>query len=114
MIRVRVNGKPGKVEAFLVWGHAHSAAYGEDLVCAAVSAVATTALKGLIKKACGSVRYCVLPQGLIYCRLSAGMTETAARDAQVIVEVMLLGLEAIRNAHPKNISVKWALSGNMD
>ena len=100
MIKVRVKGKPGRIEGFMLWGHARHAPHGADIVCAGVSAVVTTALLGLAKVAAGGFRYRILPQGLVYCRIEeARMTRAKARDAQVILDVMLLGLAAIKQSH---------------
>ncbi|MEL7622150.1 MAG: ribosomal-processing cysteine protease Prp [Clostridiales bacterium] len=99
MIRVRIKGSSHKIEGFSVWGHAGFAAYGQDVVCAGVSAVATTALLGLTELLAEDVCYRILPQGLIYCRLAKTLSPDKARDAQVILATMVLGLEAIRRDH---------------
>jgi uncharacterized protein YsxB (DUF464 family) len=99
MIRIRVKGSPRRIEGFLIWGHAGAAPYGYDVVCAGVSAVATTALLGLKALLPADIHYRILPQGLIYCRLAAALPAEKARDTQVILATMVLGLEAIRRDH---------------
>ena len=99
MIRIRVKGKPGQIEGFLIWGHARFASYGNDIVCAGVSAVALSALIGLSAQIPGSIRYRILPQGLIGCRVAKGLPEKEARDTQLILTVMVHGLKAIRRSH---------------
>lgn len=99
MIRVRVKGNPDRIEGFTVWGHARFARRGTDVVCAGVSAVATTALIGLTSLVPGSARYRVLPQGLIYCRLKEDLPPDKAREAQAILKTMTLGLLAIREEY---------------
>ena len=83
----------------MIWGHARTAPYGQDVVCAGVSAVATTALIGLTERFPEHVRYRILPQGLIQCRVSDGLTEDEAKVAHIILDTMVLGLEAIRQTY---------------
>ena len=102
MIRISVKGSPDKIEGFLIRGHAGFATPGRDIVCAGVSAVATAALLGLVKRYPEEVRWRILEQGLIYCRLSGRLAEDGpeARDAQVILDVMVLGLKSIQRQYP--------------
>ena len=107
MIRIRVKGGPGKIEGFLIWGHARYAPHGRDVVCAGVSAVATTALIGLRKRIPRNVRYRIIPGGLMYCRLFGELPDEAAGDAQTILDVMVLGLKAIRKSHQEYIEITY-------
>ena len=99
MIKIRIKGSPEHVEGFLIWGHARAGAYGEDIVCAGVSAIATSALMGLAKRMPEGVCYRILPTGLMYCRLSAGLEENEDWVAQIILSTMVQGLEAIKDKH---------------
>ena len=107
MIRIRIGGAPDKLEGFIIWGHARTAPYGEDIVCAGVSAVATTALIGMAKLIPGGVRYGISAQGLLYCKLAGTLPEGASRDAQTILTVMLLGLRAIRRNHRQAVHIAY-------
>ena len=95
MIRIRVKGRSGRVEGFMVWGHAQYAPKDRDVVCAGVSALATAAIIGLLRRAPGHIRYRIFQEGLIYCRLCGPLPRAAARDAQAILDTMVLGFEAI-------------------
>ena len=95
MIRIRINGEPGEVRGFLIWGHAGEAPYGEDIVCASVSALSTAALVGLTEMVPGSAKYRLLPEGLIYCRLERDIPKEDGMKAQAIVSTMVLGLAAV-------------------
>jgi len=99
MIRIRIKGVKGQIESFLIWGHARYARRGADIICAGVSAVATTAVMGLAESFPGKVYYSILPQGLIYCRLSDDFPEDRKNEAQAILAAMALGLKAIRRSH---------------
>ena len=107
MIRIRVKGRPDRIEGFLIWGHARYAPYGRDVVCAGVSAVATTALMWLVRRFPGDVRWAMLPQGLMYCRVSGGIQGDGAREAQAILEAMVLGLDEIRQKHTNSIDLAF-------
>ena len=86
MIRVSVKGTRENLRGFLIRGHAGFAEAGQDIVCAAVSALAATALLGL-------ERY--LPD----------LTEREAHDAQVILTVLLLGLEGVAEEYGRYIEL---------
>ena len=105
MIRVRIKGEAGNIKGFIVWGHAGYAPRGEDIVCAGVSAICTAAIISLAELFPGNTRYRVLTSGLMYCRLRGDMTDEGVRDAQLILKVMSLGLEAIRDSHREHIDI---------
>jgi len=107
MIRIRIKGDESRIEGFLIWGHAGFAPKGEDVVCAGVSAVATAALMGLLDRLPGLVRYRILSQGLIVCRLPRGLPPDPAAAAQLILKTMILGLEGIRRRHPDSIDFAY-------
>jgi len=107
MIRIRIKGSPEKIEGFMIWGHARFAPADKDVVCAGVSAVSTTALIGLTSLVPGSVHYRIMPQGLIYCRLTGNLPETGALEAQAILAAMALGLEAIRDCYSEYIDFAY-------
>ena len=91
----------------MVWGHARHCAYGFDIVCAAVSAVATTALLGLVRYTHGKVLFKVLPQGFVHCRLPGDLTGDEAADAAVILETMVDGLDSIRDIYKSRIDIAY-------
>jgi uncharacterized protein YsxB (DUF464 family) len=107
MIRVRIKGSPSDIEGFMIWGHAHYATQGADIVCSGVSAVATTAVIGLANRFPGAVRFRLLPQGLIYCRLADDFPDTGRSEAQAILSAVALGLEAILLSHEKYIDFAY-------
>jgi uncharacterized protein YsxB (DUF464 family) len=107
MIRIKIKGSPDRVEGFMIRGHARYAPGGEDVVCAGVSAIATTALLGLADYVPGYFRYSLLPQGLVYCRLSPVLPADRVSDAQVILQVMVLGLMAIRDIYKGYIDIAY-------
>jgi len=105
MIRIRIKGAAEKIEGFMVWGHAGYAPLGEDIICAGVSAICTSAMIGLAELFPENTRYCVLPSGFMYCRLRGSMTQADERDSQLILRVMLLGLKAARESRGEYIDL---------
>lgn len=94
----------GRIAAFQVEGHAGFAEAGTDVVCAAVSALAQTAVLGLehhlvtppaVEVADGPLR-CQLPD-----------LPVADRErAEVILRTMCLGLTAIAETYHKYLRIK--------
>jgi uncharacterized protein YsxB (DUF464 family) len=84
------NGRPA---GFEVTGHAGCSAYGRDIVCSAVSAIAQTALLGLTDVLGLPVRH-QSEAGRLYCG-TTGLSAAQSRDAALILNTMLAGLEAI-------------------
>lgn len=106
MIRVRIQrDTAGSITEFEVSGHAGAGPYGQDIVCAGVSAVVFTALQGLRQVA--GIPHQVKEReadGYVHCRLEAGSPEARER-AQVILETMVAGLRDMEKDYRKYIRV---------
>ena len=107
MIRVWIRGVPGSIKGFMIWGHARTAPWGEDVVCAGISAVAATALAGLILRTKGRTRVFLSTQGFMYCRIPDSLSQAQAREVKAILETMVLGLLLIRNNYKANIDIAF-------
>lgn len=101
MIKIKIfRQQDEKVSGFSVSGHSGTAEYGKDIICAAVSALAQTALLGLGKHLHRRLDYKVT-SGDLYMHL-----EDAADDlTEAILETMILGLIEIENINPKSVRV---------
>lgn len=99
MIKIQVRRGPQGVAEFRVTGHAGFADHGQDIVCAAVSALVQTALLGLEKVAdqpfAAEVR-----NGNVQCQLAEGGSDANVK-AQAILETMILGLSDIAKEYPR-------------
>lgn len=105
MITVTVlQGKSG-VRGYQVKGHAGYAEEGQDIVCAAVSVLAQTAVIGLEQFLPGMFLYKIGKNGCLECRLRPHLTAQQDHDAQVILVTMLRGLEAIRKEYGEFIEI---------
>lgn len=106
MIRIRVRGSRKQLRGFLIRGHAGFGKAGEDIVCAGVSALATTALYGLSRYLPGKFSFSRSEEGLLFCKLHIGLlTKQEAHDAQVIFTVLLLGLEGVAREYGRYVDL---------
>lgn len=104
MITVTVRrDEAGRVDGFRMQGHANFADYGEDIVCAAVSAIAQTAVQGLVRLTDANVEV-EQSSGWLLCELKDGTH--AGEAATAILETMLLGLGAIAGQYPRQVEIR--------
>lgn len=99
MIRAEVRRREGRIGSLQVLGHAGTAPYGQDLVCAAVSAVVQTALLGLA----------ALDPSAPAARVREGDVRWQGRTGdigQAILETCLIGLQDIAKSHPQALAVE--------
>lgn len=103
MIRVAVQRQSGQVIGFQLSGHADAGEHGQDLVCAAVSAITQTAILGLTDVMKLKVAYSVEQDGEAICILPKDMQEDEKSGAALIIETMLAGLRSVQLAYPKTL-----------
>ncbi len=110
MIIVSVTRSRGAIQGFSVTGHAGFKPHGEDIICAAVSMLAQTALLGLGRYIKKGLRYEIKEQnqtgpGILRCSLPDDLDEAAKIRAEAILETMVIGLKNLEENHPKYIRV---------
>ena len=105
MITVTVVREQGTVVGFTVSGHANRGAYGEDLVCAAVSAVVQTAILG-IREVLNISAGVSIQEGQTFCILEQGVTPKATERAAIVFDTMLLGLKSIQASYPRTLKFR--------
>lgn len=100
MIRVQVKRQGNnEIISFAVKGHAGYAPHGEDIVCAAVSALVQTTVLGIAENI-GLEPEVTVKDGYLGCELPA-MNEKEKELVYLLVEVMLTGLREIKKQYPK-------------
>ena len=105
MIKVQVRRGPGdSVLEVRVEGHAGFAEPGEDIVCAAATALVVTALIGL-KRVAQHPHEGKASSGKAYCKLLPGGTDESAMKAQAILQTTVLGLQDIAQDYQDYIRV---------
>jgi uncharacterized protein YsxB (DUF464 family) len=97
MIQVAIIRKQQRYQMMKVTGHSNSAPYGEDLVCAAVSAVVTGGINALDLKA-------------VKVKNTEGLSDLQILDLkhesnQSVYRVMHIQLQTIANEYPKFIRI---------
>jgi len=103
MIQIRASrDAAGRLFALAVRGHAGRGKKGQDIVCAAVSALTQAALLGLEKQAGAHLDYEIKkdPALLAFTLVSPPNDKTDA-----ILETMLLGLVEIAGAYPGSLEL---------
>ncbi|HZK26172.1 MAG TPA: ribosomal-processing cysteine protease Prp [Thermoclostridium sp.] len=92
-----------KIKGFKVSGHAGFSVSGEDIVCAAVSAIVFTALGGLDELA--GFRNFKESDGWIECYVPNNLEEKQISITDIILETMVIGLKQIEADYGKYIQV---------
>ena len=106
MVHVTVIREQGTPVGFELTGHADQGAYGEDIVCAGISAITETALLGItdvLKLDAATAR----EEGRLGCVLSR---ETAGEDlekAAIVFNTMIAGLASLQQAYPKSLKFSY-------
>lgn len=106
MVRVTVLLEQGTPVGFRLTGHAGQGAYGEDIVCAGISAVSETALLGItdvLKLDAAWTR----EDGLLSCELSRDTAGEDLEKAAVVFNTMIAGLRSIQQAYPKSLKFSY-------
>lgn len=111
MITVRVkyadgsHARPtGRIASFEVSGHAGYARRGQDIVCAAVSAVTQTAVAGL-REVAGLDPQVSIDHEMGYLAVDLGR-DMDNGAAQAILATMLIGLRAIARDNPRYVKIE--------
>lgn len=89
-----------KIIGLSVEGHAGAGAYGQDIVCAGVSALAQSVILGLAKHLHRDIDYDVKPG-----YLSVVLKGEADDLTEAIFSVAVLGFSEIVKYNPKNVSL---------
>lgn len=105
MIKVKIyKSHEGKIYGYKITGHSGYSTQGSDIVCSAISAIAQTALLGLIKVAKADLDY-KIDEGYLSCRIIGTETDTADIMCTAILETMYEGVSNIRQSYTKYIDI---------
>ncbi|MFU0800915.1 MAG: ribosomal-processing cysteine protease Prp [Xylanivirga thermophila] len=106
MINVKIlRDVQGSVQGFELVGHAGYAQAGQDIVCAAVSAIVQTAVMGLSDVLNIDIDY-MQHKGNVVCSISENIDLQKRKYADIILETMIVGLKSIQLEYNKYISIK--------
>ena len=99
MIRVRFTTADGLLSGFTVSGHAGAGAYGQDIVCAAVSS-ATYMTANTITEILGLPADIAVEDGYLSLQVSGELT-----SCQTVLAGFRLHIEAMQQEYPKRIQL---------
>ena len=99
--------KEGRIVRIEVNGHTGYAAEGEDVVCAALSAVLQGAVLGVMQVARAKVEYHTDDRkGQMKFALAAGQDEAVLHDAEVILRTALVASKDIAEGYSQFVKVE--------
>jgi hypothetical protein len=104
MIRVTIRRPGGVIRELRVSGHG-GGAKGSDVVCAAVSAVSQTALRGLLHFRPEAIRW-RREDGFLSIRVEERLSPDEAARLDAILTAAYLGLREIAGLHPDRVSIE--------
>ena len=96
----------GALVGYRARGHTGFAAAGEDIVCAAISALTQTTLNGLQNVLKAPVAAEIDDQSaLLEAKMTPEANEKQLEQAQILLETLLQGLQAIERSYPRNVRI---------
>ena len=99
MIKVLINYEENKFKSLEVKGHANSGPYGQDLVCAAVSAILTGGANNLENKKNFDIK-------LLEGETLIKAIDTVSSHDEVVLETLIVSLKTIEESYGKFIQIK--------
>ena len=98
MIKISIKKDNNFIKEIIINGHANYEVYGKDIVCAAVSSIATTTINDILA---------LDDQAINYVSKEGNMTITNNDNelANKLLEVMINSFEELANDYPKNIKI---------
>ena len=106
MVRVTVFTEQGTPVGFELKGHADQGAYGEDIVCAGISAITETAILGIMDVLKLDAAY-THESGYARCELSRETSLEDMKKAAIVFDTMTAGLTSLQSAYPKSLKFSY-------
>ncbi|HPJ00823.1 MAG TPA: ribosomal-processing cysteine protease Prp [Enterococcus sp.] len=101
----------GRIVSYEITGHANAGEYGNDIVCAAVSALAISTVNGI--EALAGIQPILEVNheegGYLYVEVPTGMTQEQMNIVQILIENLLLGLQAVQEENSEYIQINTQL-----
>lgn len=94
-----------RIVQFRLSGHAGYAANGQDIVCSAVSFLATTVINS-VEQLTGRESKVQYEDGYLSFQLADDLSEREMDVAQTILQTLVVGLSDLKNAYPKYITIQ--------
>ncbi len=108
MVRVILHKREdGLLSGFEIEGHAAFAPHGEDIVCAGISILAQTTALGL-QKVLELEPEIKIEEGYLKCHFQKPLTREKQREAAVLMDTMVLGMEETARHYPGYLEIKYS------
>ena len=105
MVKFYLVRNDGKITKFYAEGHARFAKHGQDVVCAAVSAVSQNTILGIIRYLKIDAKYFVGKSGFLSLELDGVDVQGKREQLDVLLETMAITLKEIEKEYPRNLVV---------
>ena len=104
MTVITVCYRDGRIAGFKAKGHSGYAERGEDIVCAAISALTQTAYLGITELVKAEVEFSVSDGGLRL-MLPSSLGEEKREQAELVLGTMLLGLRSVEEKYSDYLKI---------
>ena len=104
MVTVTIKRRKERIYYFEIKGHANAAAYGEDIVCSAVSVLGQTCIIGLLEVANIKINH-KIESGFLKCELPIKLSPAKAKEADIIINTMYLGMKSVQNSYSEFMEI---------
>ncbi|ACZ00978.1 ribosomal-processing cysteine protease Prp [Streptobacillus moniliformis] len=105
MTYIEFSEKEDKIVSYLIKGHTEAYNYGEDIVCASISATSIMTLNGLIEVLKIKKLNYEMRDGYIFCDLR-NVDEEDLEKSQSLIKSLAIMLESIAKDYPKNVQFR--------
>ncbi|WP_064592246.1 ribosomal-processing cysteine protease Prp [Streptobacillus moniliformis] len=105
MTYIEFSEKEDKIVSYLIKGHTEAYNYGEDIVCASISATSIMTLNGLIEVLKIKKLNYEMRDGYIFCDLR-NVDEDDLEKSQSLIKSLAIMLESIAKDYSKNVQFR--------
>lgn len=112
MIRAQFRRRNGLISSFTITGHGGQGPYGQDILCAAVSALSQATVLGLAEVA-GIPVTVEKESGLLRCELPATLDPRSSEKAAVLLETLLRSLRDLEQNYGDALAVTEGSRGGV-
>ncbi len=105
MVKAEIYYEEGRRKGFVVQGHAGAAEPGQDIVCAAISALTQTVLLGLNTYLTVKPVWELEDNGYLECWLPESLSGADAEKAALLLGTLELGLQCMEESYGQYLKV---------
>ncbi|MDD4036418.1 MAG: ribosomal-processing cysteine protease Prp [Bacilli bacterium] len=99
MIKIIIKKNKDKIKEIIIKGHAEYADFGQDIVCASISSIATTTINGILSIYPSGINYEYVNESLIIKILEENT------NIYKLIDNMIILFKELENDYKENISI---------